>query len=117
MTDDSLPTGWQKTDQPNDELTRYNPQPVTQYDHTETDTGIQLIPTDQQTGSASENGYRITVLSASTDSAGEIDLLTTAPDHEAALDVARRFMQIYNDRYVDGTERLDTILLEFSGPD
>lgn len=50
MPNNEMPTGWQKSDQPDDELIRYNPQPVTEYEHTETNIALQLIPSDQQTG-------------------------------------------------------------------
>lgn len=116
MVDDATPTGWRKTDQPDDEMTRYNPQPVTQYEHTETDVGIQLIPSNPQTGRASEDGYRINVLSDSADNSGDIELLTDVSDHEAALGIARKFMHTYNDRYVEGNADLDTIVRKFSGP-
>jgi hypothetical protein len=117
MMNDALPSGWRPADQPDDTMTRYNPQPVTQYEHAETDVGVQLIPIDPQSGSEAKTGYRINVLGASTDNASEIDLLTTAPNHEAALDIARRFMRLYNDRYVDDTASLTTIMSEFSGTD
>lgn len=114
MRDDATPTGWRKADQPDDEMTRYNPQPVTQYEHAETDIGIQLIPTDPQTVSASEDSYRINVLSDSTDSSGDVELLTSALDHEAALGIARKFMYAYNSRCVEGNKDLDTLMREFS---
>ena len=113
MSDDATPTGWQKTDQPDDTMTRYSAQPVTEYEHRETDVGIQLIPSDTQTESASEDGYRINLLSDS----GNIELLTNASSHEAALGVARRFMDAYNDQCVEGNAHLDTIVQEFSEPD
>jgi hypothetical protein len=115
MTDGALPTGWRRADQPDDEMTRYNPQPVTEYEHTETDVGVQLIPINSQAGSASENDYRINVLFDVADTAGGIELLTTAPDHGAARDVARRFMQAYNDRVAEDITTLDTLMREFSG--
>lgn len=117
MPDDATPTGWQKADQPDDEMTRYNPQPVTEYEHTEADVGVQLIPTDPRTVSANEDGYRVNILSASADSSGDIELLTNASDHRAALSVARKFMSAYNDRCVEGNDDLDTIMREFSEPD
>ena len=117
MPDDATPTGWQKADQPDDEMTRYNPQPVTQYEHTETDVNIQLIPSNPQTGSASEDGYRINVLSDSADNSDDIELLTNAADHEAALGVARKFMYAYNARCVEGNTDLNTIMQKFSVPD
>jgi hypothetical protein len=116
MTDDATPPAWRKTDQPDDEMTRYSPQPVTQYEHVEVNVGVQLVPTDPQTGNASEDGYRINVLSDSMDSSGNVDLLTNASDHRAALGVAREFMQAYDDQCVEGNEDLDTIMQEFSGP-
>ena len=114
MPDDAMPTGWQKADQPDDEMTRYNPQPVTEYEHTETNVGIQLIPSDPQTGSAGEDSYRITVFSGSRDNSDDVELLTNAADHEAALGIARKFMYAYNARCVDGNVDVDTIMREFS---
>jgi hypothetical protein len=117
MPNNEMPTGWQKADQPDDELTRYNPQPVTEYEHTETNIAIQLIPSDQQTGSTSEESYRINLRSDSADTSDDIELLTNAADHEAALGVARKFMNTYNDQCVEGNTRLDTLVQEFSTPD
>jgi hypothetical protein len=117
MSDNGLPSGWHHADQPDDAMTRYNPQPVTQYDHPETDVSVQLLPTETPPGRANESTYRIHVRSTATESAGDIDLLTTAPDHAAALDIARRFMQTYNNRYVNGTERIETIMEEFAETD
>ena len=117
MPNNEIPTGWQKPNQPDDEITRYNPQPVTEYEHTETNVTIQLIPSDQQTGSTSEDDYRINLLSDTADNSGDIELLMTASDHEAALGVARKFMDTYNDQCVEGNVRLNTIVQEFSERD
>jgi hypothetical protein len=117
MSDDATPTGWRKAEQPDDTMTRYSAQPVTEYEHIETDVGIQLIPSDPQTESASEAGYRINLLSDSADNSSDIELLTNAADHEAALGVARRFMDAYNDQCVEGNAHIDTVVQEFSEPD
>ncbi len=117
MPNNEMPTGWQKADQPDDELIRYNPQPVTEYEHTETNIALQLIPSDQQTGSTSGESYRINLRSGSADTSGDVELLTSAADHETALGVARKFMNTYNDQCVKGNTRLDTIVQEFSKSD
>lgn len=115
MTNDATPARWRKTDQPDNEMTRYNPQPVTQYEHEEVDIGVQIIPTDPQTVNAREDGYRINILPDFADSFSDIELLTNVPDHETALSVAREFMRAYNDRCVEGNENIGTIIGEFSG--
>ena len=114
MSGNETPTGWQKPDQPDDELTRYNPQPVTEYEHTETNVAIQLVPAGPQTESTSEESYRINLRSDSADNSGDIELLTNAADHETALGLARKFMNTYNDQCVEGNTRLATIVQEFS---
>jgi hypothetical protein len=114
MTDDAVPTGWQQPAEPDDEMTRYNPQPVTQYEHATTDVGVQLTPIEPHTESASDDGYRISVLSAHTNDLDEVASLATTSDHSAALNVAREFMRVYNERCIDGDAPLDTVVREFS---
>ena len=114
MTDEAVPSGWKQPAEPDDEMTRYTPQPVTQYEHAATGVGVQLIPVEPNTESASDNGYRISVLHAHTNDLGDVEPLATASDHDAAFGVACEFMRVYNERCLDGDETLDTVVRECS---
>lgn len=116
MPDTAAPTGWQTPDEPDDEMTRYGSQPVTQYEHAETDVSVQLVPIDPDPETA-DDSYRISVLRASTSNSDTIEPIANASDHGTALSVARDFMYMYNERCADGDEDLDAVLFEFSETD
>lgn len=49
MTGVAVPSGWEKRDESDDEMMRYNPQPVTQYEHAATGVGVQLLSINPKT--------------------------------------------------------------------
>lgn len=56
MVEDALPHGWQEIENADHDVERYNPQPISRFEHVETGVGIRLTPVDPsvRTGSGAE---------------------------------------------------------------
>lgn len=120
MAEDALPSGWQEIDDTDRDAGRYNPQPISRFEHGETGVGIRLTPADPKAGTGSgpgddgENDYRVSV---GEDGAGDMAPLTNASGHAGALGVAREFMGAYNERCIDGNEDTEALFEDFAGTD
>lgn len=116
MVDDALPDGWQEVDDTEHDAGRYNPQPVSLFEHAGTGVGIRLTPTDPNVGTGGEaeddggDEYQVSVGEDGSGGPNDMASLASASDHADALGVAREFMDTYNERCVDGSEDLDSVL-------
>ena len=121
MAERALPTGWQELDDADHDATRYNPQPISRFEHAETGVGIRLSPAEPSTGTGggtgpngeSENEYQVSVGADGAGDPGEMDGLADASDHADALGTAREFMERYNEHCLNGEGDLDDILAEY----
>lgn len=119
MVEDALPAGWREVDDTDQDAGRYNPQPISRFEHTETGLGVRLTPTDPNAGTGSGGGaegegeYRVTVGEDGSGDPSDMRGLTNASGHADALGVAREFMDAYTERCVDGEEDLDSVLAEY----
>jgi hypothetical protein len=122
MAERALPTGWQERNDADHDAARYNPQPISRFEHESTKVGIRLSPAEPSTGTGSGTGpdgdsegdgeYQVRVGADGAGDPGEMDGLADASDHADAFGIAREFMERYNERCVDGEGDLDDLLAE-----
>jgi hypothetical protein len=125
MAERALPTGWQEVNNADHDAARYNPQPISRFEQTETGVGIRLSPAEPTTGTGSGTGpdgdsegeYQVSVGPNGAGDPGEMDELADASDHADALGIAREFMERYNERCLDGEEDIDDLVAEHGESD
>lgn len=124
MTDHGVtPTGWRELDDTDHDAGRYNPQPISRFEHAKTGVGIRLSPSEPSTGTDSETGpdgerggeYQVSVGTSGAGDPGEMNELADASDHADALSIARVFMERYNEHCIENGEDLDSLRSKYDG--
>lgn len=119
MSTNALPSGWQEVNDTEHEASRYNPQPISRFEHVETGVGIRLTPADPNAGTGASGGtggegeYRVSVGADGSGDTSDMTAIGDAADHADALALGREFMNEYNERCADGSEDLGSVLAEY----
>jgi len=122
MVEDSLPSGWQEVEDTEHDSERYNPQPISRFEHTGTGAGIRLTPAEPNAGTGSNGGadesegkgeYQVSVGADGSGNPGDMTPIGDAADHADALALGREFMETYNERCIEGSEDVASVLGEY----
>ncbi|PSQ23559.1 hypothetical protein BRD01_06295 [Halobacteriales archaeon QS_8_65_32] len=121
MVEDALPSGWREVNDAEHDSGRYNPQPISRYEHGGTGVGIRLTPADPNAGTGNAGGtggegtYQVSVGADGSGDPSDMTAIGDASGHGDALGVAREFMGTYNDRCIDGGEEFKSVVGDAAG--